>query len=123
MLVKLVKKPGPNGEGLWGVTLDRTYEVLGIEADDYRLLTDPETEPYGNDPILYPPECFQIIDPAEPEFWESRWGEDGERYARPKAWNEPGFFEDFHDRVEEVRARFWEDVRTMYPYTWAERQR
>ena len=103
------------------LSLDREYEVLGIEADSYRILTDPETEPYPNDPVLYDPDCFKIIDPQEPEFWSCHYGEGGERYCYPPEWKEVGFFEDYHDGVPEAREMFWDLLRTHYPETWGER--
>jgi hypothetical protein len=42
----------PDGRKI-SLTLGREYEVLGIEADDYRLLTDEKSIPFGNDPVLY----------------------------------------------------------------------
>jgi hypothetical protein len=104
------------------LTIGREYEVLGIEADTYRILTDPETEHYGNDPVLYEPECFRIIDPQEPEFWICTYGEDGERYCYPPEWIEPGFFEDYHDRIPKIRKMFWDLLRIYYPETWNERK-
>lgn len=104
------------------LTVGREYEVLGIEADYYRLLNDPETWPYGNDPVLFDPSCFHLIDASEPSFWVCQTGEEGERYCYPPEWNEPGFFEDYHDGVEAVRQRFWEDLQRYYPQTWQERK-
>ncbi len=99
------------------LSLDREYEVLGIEADTYRILTDLETKLYGNDP-----DCFKIIDPQEPDFWISHYGEDGERYCYPPEWNEVGFFEDYHDGIPEARKKFWDLLRIYYPETWNERR-
>ena len=98
------------------VTPGREYEVLGLEADWYRLLND------ADDPVLYSPDDFLVLDPAEPEFWRCWAGEEGERYAYPEPWAEPGFFEDFHDRVPAARERFWKVLRRLFPKT-AERIR
>lgn len=49
--------------------------VLGIEGDDFRLLDDE------GEPVLYDPECFEVVDPVEPAFWKSVLGDEGERYA------------------------------------------
>jgi hypothetical protein len=73
------------------LTLGRVYEVIGLEADNYRLLND------GGLPYLYPPELFTLVELDEPEDWVSSRGEDGERYAYPMELNEPGFFEDYFD--------------------------
>src|SRR4051794_20555949 len=77
--------------------VSREYMVLGIEAGDYRLLDDDV------EPVLFDPACFEVIDPMEPAFWVSEFGEEGERYAYPPGWGVPGFFEGWHDRVEVVR--------------------
>jgi hypothetical protein len=104
------------------LTIGRVYEVLGIEADYYRLLSDEDTDPYGNDPVLFEPDCFEIIDPEEPEFWQCKFGEDGERCCYPKEWSSVGFFEDYHDGIAEVINRFWKDLEKYYPETWEEQK-
>jgi hypothetical protein len=103
------------------LTVGRVYEVLGIEADDYRLLSDDGTD-CPNDPLLYPANCFRVVEASEPTFWVSAFGGDGERYAYPQEWSGPGFFEDYHDRLQAVREQFWGDLRRLYPNTWQDRQ-
>ncbi len=103
------------------LSFERVYEVLGIEADYYRILTDSESKPYGNDPVLYEPNCFKIIDPAEPEFWVCEVGDDGERYCYPPEWCSVGFFEDYHDGIHEVRQIFWDLLKKYFPAGYAER--
>ncbi|MGB7160199.1 MAG: hypothetical protein WBD40_19180 [Tepidisphaeraceae bacterium] len=78
------------------LTAGNVYRVIGIEADDYRLLND-----FGR-PYLYPPELFELVDPKRPREWQSVVGEDGEEYAYPKLFGRPGFFEDYFDN--DVRA-------------------
>lgn len=92
------------------LSLGKEYEVLGIEADWLRLLNDRA------EPVLYDPACFQVIDASEPVDWESM-AEDGVRYAYPPGWGRPGFFEDWHDGVPEVRRQFSEDIvrRSSHP--------
>ncbi len=104
------------------LSIDRVYEVLGIEADFYRILDDPEKKPYGNDPVLFDPECFNVVDPQEPEFWICEFGEEGERYCYPPEWSSIGFFEDYHDGIPEVRQIFWNLLKRYYPETWKERK-
>jgi len=104
------------------LSIDCIYEVLGIEADTYRILSDPDSKPHGNDPVLYDLDCFKVIDPQEPDFWVCRYGEDGQRYCYPPEWNEVGFFEDYHNGASEVRERFWNMLREYYPETWKERK-
>lgn len=86
------------------LTAGQRYLVIGIEADDYRLLND------WGEPCLYPPELFRVVDASEPEQWVSETGADGERYAYPPALNKPGFFEDFFDRKPEAMQTFWQTI-------------
>lgn len=98
-----------DGRYLRSLTVNREYEVLGIEADDYRLLNDV------GEPALFDAQCFEIVDPHEPAFWSSQYGEEGERYAYPPGWGVPGFFEDWHDGVKIVRRVFAEQLAHWYP--------
>lgn len=120
MKIKPIKTKTSDGITL-SLTIGKVYEVLGIEADDFRILNDPDSKPYGNDPVLFAPECFEVTDPSEPSFWTCSIGADGERYCYPPEWSSPGFFEDYHDGIEEVRKQFWEDLQRYYPLTWQER--
>ena len=73
MIVKLRRK---NVRYL-DLTSGQEYAVIGVEADDFRLLND------RGQPYLYPHQLFEIVDPLEPEDWVIEVGEDGERYAYP----------------------------------------
>jgi hypothetical protein len=86
------------------LTPNQPYLVIGIEADDFRVLND-QGRPY-----LYPPELFEVVDPHEPTDWDSEVGEDGERYAYPPPLNQVGFFEDFFDDQRQAVATFWRVV-------------
>lgn len=81
MIVRL-KEENPNFADL---TYDQPYFVIGIEANDYRILND------SGKPYLYPPHLFEVIDSREPSIWITEYGDDGERYAYPPALNEVGF--------------------------------
>ena len=83
MIVKL-KTKDPDYPDL---TPDQPYFVIGIEADDYRILND------SGRPYLYPADLFELVDPREPSVWITVYGDDGERYAYPPLLNEAGFFE------------------------------
>jgi hypothetical protein len=83
---------------------EQPYVVIGIEADEYRILND-----HGR-PYLYSASLFEIVDPREPEDWIAELGEEGERYAYPQPLNESGFFEDFFDGKPEAVATFWRVV-------------
>jgi hypothetical protein len=78
--------------------------VIGIEADDLRILND-QGRPY-----LYPSRLFEIVSPYEPKDWVTELGDDGERYAYPAPLNDRGFFEDFFDDKKEAVAAFWQIV-------------
>lgn len=71
------------------LTSGRLYDVIGIEADDYRIQDD------RGHPYLYSPALFTIVDAHEPADWVIEIGEDGETYAYPPELNTPGFFEDY----------------------------
>jgi hypothetical protein len=86
------------------LTPGQQYVVIGIEADDLRLLDD------RGRPCLYPAGLFEIVDPREPDDWLGETGEDGERYAYPEPLNGSGFFEDFFDGKAEAVATFWRVV-------------
>jgi hypothetical protein len=83
---------------------EQEYFVLGIEADDYRILNDV------GKPYLYAPELFEVVDPTELEDWVTEFGEEGERYSYPAPLNEAGFFEDFFDRKPAQISVFWRIV-------------
>jgi hypothetical protein len=90
MKIRFIKK---NFDGIEyrDLTLGNIYRVIGIEADDYRVIND-EGQPY-----LYPPDLFTIVDPVEPKDWIIEFGEEGERYAYPPELGKVGFFEDYFD--------------------------
>src|ERR1041385_2807030 len=77
-----------------GVTHELTrgaiYEVIGVEADWYRLLND------AGAPTLFPPELFTIVDPRRPRHWTTRIA-DGVEYAYAPELARPGFFEDYFE--------------------------
>ena len=89
------------------LSVEQSYFVLGIEADDFRILND-----YGK-PYLYPSELFNVINSHEPKDWIIDIGEDGERYAYPASLNDIGFFEDFFDQKNEQMSIFWHVVNKM----------
>lgn len=86
------------------LTPNRPYVVIGIEADDLRVLNDEGR------PFLYPVRIFRITDRREPDDWVSETGEEGERYAYPPALNGAGFFEDFFDGDRRAVRTFWRTV-------------
>lgn len=116
----LATPPTPGSR--WGIrqhatlTVRRRCEVLEVCADGYRILDDRD------DPVLFDPSCFRVVDSAEPGFWVTERGDENERYASPRDWARPGFFEDYYDGGRAVRDKFWNDLRRLYPRTWQERR-
>ena len=100
MIVKLRRKNARYPD----VTPQQPYVVIGIEADDYRILND------SGRPYLYPARLFEVVDSKEPGDWVTEFGEDGERYAYPLPLSGPGFFEDFFDQKSKAVAAFWRAV-------------
>ena len=95
------------------LTRGNIYRVIGIEADDYRLMND-----HGR-PYLYPPRAFETVDAKEPREWINFYGESGERYAYPSSLGKPGFWEDyFNDKTAAVLR-----VRTYLHRVTNQRQR
>jgi hypothetical protein len=113
MIVKLKKKNSKYPD----LTFGQPYTVIGIEADDYRILND------AGRPFLYPNTLFTEVDSEEPSSWITEFGEDRERYSYPSALNKPGFFEDFFEEEPKTVATFWHLVNQGLPsstQTWAE---
>ena len=81
------------------LTVGETYEVLGIEAGDLRVLDD------AGSPVLYEPALFEVIDAGRPSGWTSETI-DGDEYVGPPEFNRPGFWEDYHEHEPEARAAF-----------------
>ena len=102
MKVVLTRTNTTDGRVIGSLTVGKTYEVIGIEADDYRIVDEQ------GEPILFDRECFHVLESSEPAFWLSRV-EDEARRAYPPEWMDPGFFEDYFDYKEEVRRQFWRD--------------
>jgi hypothetical protein len=100
MIVKLKKKNTRYRD----LTFGQPYVVIGIEADDLRILNDTGR------PFLYPPDLFSLIDRKEPADWITEFGDDGERYSYPAPLNKSGFFEDFFDEETKAVATFWRVV-------------
>ncbi|HYW71945.1 MAG TPA: hypothetical protein VE961_12980 [Pyrinomonadaceae bacterium] len=100
MIVKL-KKRNPRYRDL---AQDQPYVVIGIEADEFRILND------AGRPFLYPAALFTVLDATEPSDWITEFGEDQERYSYPPVLNKPGFFEDFFDEKRKAVVSFWRVV-------------
>ncbi len=81
------------------LTPGELYEVIGIEAGQYRLLSD------AGDPVLFDPALFEVVNTARPSHWVATI-EDGVEYAYAPELGKPGFFEDYHDHNPEARRAF-----------------
>ena len=99
----IVKLQAPNEE-YPDLSANQPYCVIGIEADDFRILND-----HGR-PYLYPSRLFTLVDAHEPADWITEYGDEGERYAYPQALNEAGFFEDYFDGESKAVTAFWQAV-------------
>jgi len=86
------------------LTPNQPDAVIGIEADDFRILND------RGQSFLYPHTLFESIDSQVPIDWIKVYGEDGEQYAYPLELNEVGFFEDYFDGDDQRIATFWRVV-------------
>ena len=86
------------------LTFGQPYVVIGIEADELRILND------AGRPFLYPPDLFSLVDHRQPVDWVTEFGDDGERYSYPPPLNKSGFFEDFFDQKAKAVATFWRVV-------------
>ena len=100
MIVKLKK----NSARYRDLTFGQPYVVIGIEADELRLLND------AGRPFLYPPDLFSLVDHREPVDWVHELGDDGGRCSYPVPLNKSGFFEDFFDEKAKAVGTFWRVV-------------
>jgi hypothetical protein len=110
MIVKLIKVASEDDQyEIESLSIGSEYEVIGIEGDDYRIISDIDKEPY-----LYPTDCFEVINKNRPAFWETKYGDDGEEYSSLPQWNQVGFFEDYFDDIKQIRKQFWKDYKKYY---------
>ena len=100
MIVKLRKRIARYRD----LTFGQPYLVIGIEADEFRILND------AGRPFLYSPRLFSVVDAEEPADWLTEFGDEGERYSYPRPLNRPGFFEDFFDQKAKAVTTFWRIV-------------
>jgi hypothetical protein len=107
MKVVLKQTNTSDGRVISSLTLGNTYEVIGIEGNEYRIVDD------NREPLLFDPICFDVVDNSEPSFWVSAV-EDGVRYAYPPEWARTGFFEDYFDYRDETRWEFWSQFQRYF---------
>lgn len=101
MIVKLIqneiiKVDKEIGEYNWNpnLTINKSYYVISIEYDNYRIMSDGKKV----GPCLYPIELFNIIENSIPSTWVKEMNEFYEIiYWGPKEFY--GYFwEDFHNK-------------------------
>lgn len=79
------------------LSVGESYEVLGIEADYFRVIDDT------GDPVLFEPSLFERLDDTRPAEWTCEFDE-GVEYAGPAEFARPGFWEAFHEHDAEARS-------------------
>ena len=82
-----------------GLSAGTVYDVVGIDRKNFRLIDD------NDEPFLYPKALFEIVDPSIPDGWITETLDD-EYYVDPPEFAEPGFYEDYFDRVEAAVEKF-----------------
>jgi len=97
MIVELRARSRPYTD----LSMGQQYVVLGIEADDLRVVSN------AGKPHLYPRSIFRVTDATRPRSWLVEKGEDGEEYAYPEPLNAIGFFEDFFEQRPHAVSAFW----------------
>ena len=108
MIVKLINTFTTDNRKITSIEINKEYEVIGIESDDYRIIDNK------NEPILFDHKCFTVVDPMKPKFWLCKTGSENEEYCYPEEWSNPGFFEDYFNRNESVIEKFWEIYNSLY---------
>ena len=106
MKVKLIKH---NYDCIDERIIGTIYQVLAIEYNYYRLISDIDGLPY-----LYFRDEFEVVDYSEPDFWIEQCYDGKYVYKHPKQWNIDYFFEKFHDDFEEVRFLFYKVCKELY---------
>jgi uncharacterized protein DUF6881 len=90
------------------LTAGNVYRVVGIEADDLRIVSDV------GEPVLFLASAFELVDSSRPTDWIEERGEDGELYAYPGDLREPRcFFESYFDHDARVRSRFHDHLQRL----------
>jgi hypothetical protein len=86
-----------------GITAGEDYFVIGLNNVELRVVDD------NGEPVLYPKDLFEVVDPSLPAGWRFREYQDGEYHLDPVVTGSPGFYEDFFgsngDRVAQSTAQ------------------
>lgn len=98
-----IKAIGPLKEH-FALTEGRVYPVIGLTADSFRVIDDEGR------PILYPKECFDLVDESVPADWKWKVYSEVEYYADPPELAGNDFYPALF-REEEEAVRIFEDYR------------
>jgi len=79
------------------LTPDNTYRVIGLEADDFRIMSD-EGAPY-----CFPMEMFTVVDAHWPKDWVENISTGGLRWVTSQTLAEPDFFDRVFDGDKQAR--------------------
>lgn len=82
---------------IYDLTVGKTYRVIAIECDDYRIIGD------DGRPYIYPKEAFVVIEADFDPDWVVEVEDDCGLYAGPKEFASPGFFEDYFEDQQFAR--------------------
>ncbi len=94
-------------DGILHLTPGNQYEVIGIEGTWLRIIND------RGEPILYPPEAFDVTETRAPEDWIWDWYSADEYYANPAVFNARGFYERYFDGNQDAKDVFLNYVRQL----------
>lgn len=86
-----------------GISPLEEYFVLEISQEYLRIIDDQ------GEPILYPKELFEVVDPSLPPGWQFEEYPDGEYHLAPTRTGVRGLYEDFFgsdgNRVAQAQAQ------------------
>lgn len=86
-----------------GLQPGAAYYVLQADDESYRVVNR------RGEPVLYPKELFDLVDPAVSAGWQRREYDDGEYFLEPATLGRPGFYEEWFgtdgDRPAQQAAR------------------
>ena len=86
-----------------GISTSEEYFVIEVDEDYFRIIDDL------GEPILYPKDVFEVVDPPLPPAWQFLEYPDGEYHLGPTKTLVRGLYEDFFgsegNRVAQAQAQ------------------
>jgi hypothetical protein len=86
-----------------GISPSEEYFAIEVNHEEYRIIDDL------GEPILYPKELFEVVDPSLPAGWQFLQYPDGEYHLGPTKTLVRGLYEDFFgsdgSRVAQAQAQ------------------